>query len=97
VIAKIPLTDYELTNPFAPSIKESTLLADKVDVTKLAPAVFNLFSYGVCLAGLTTLMSSWDVYRWRTIGVYLRDHHQARWDEREVGKLHQVFQLSHSV
>lgn len=69
VIAKIPLTEYEITNPLAEPTKHWTRLSDLVDVKNLAPAVFNLFSYGVCLAGLTTLMSAWDVYRWRTIGL----------------------------
>ena len=31
----------------------------------------NLFSLGVCLAGLATFMSSWDRYRWRTIGLVI--------------------------
>jgi len=69
VIAKIPFIDYEITNPLAPATKVRTTLAQKVDAAKLDQAVFNLFSYGVCLAGLTTLMSAWDVYRWRTIGI----------------------------
>ncbi len=33
------------------------------------PAACNLFSLTVCTAGLSTLASSWDRYRWRAIGV----------------------------
>ena len=29
----------------------------------------NFFALGLFLAGLTTLVSSWDRYRWRTIGI----------------------------
>jgi ABC-2 type transport system permease protein len=36
---------------------------------ELAPGAFNLFSLGFCMAGVTTLISSADRYRWRTIGV----------------------------
>lgn len=33
------------------------------------PGAFNLFCLGVALAGISALASSWDRYRWRTIGV----------------------------
>src|SRR5207244_4008742 len=38
VIAKVPLTDYEITNPFAPVTKVRTSLAQKVDASKLDQA-----------------------------------------------------------
>jgi hypothetical protein len=28
-----------------------------------------MFCYGVCVAGIATFLSSWDMYRWRTIGL----------------------------
>ncbi len=45
-----------------------TPLADEVDAITFLPAAINLFSLGTFLLGLTTLLSSWDRYRWRTIG-----------------------------
>lgn len=40
-----------------------------VDVTLYIPAAANLFSLTFFTAGLATLVSSWDRYRWRTIGI----------------------------
>ena len=47
----------------------SVPMSEKVDPLVFSVASFNLFSVGVFLAGLATLMSSWDRYRWRTIGL----------------------------
>ena len=44
-------------------------MSTKVDPNDLWPAAANLFSLGFFLAGLSTMISSWDRYRWRTIGV----------------------------
>lgn len=33
------------------------------------PATANLFGLAFCVSGIATLMSSWDRYRWRTIGI----------------------------
>ncbi len=35
------------------------------------PAALNYFSLGYFLAGICTLLSSWDRYRWRTIGLMM--------------------------
>jgi ABC-2 type transport system permease protein len=40
-----------------------------VDVHHFWPAVVNLFCLGFCFAGLTSLLSSVDRYRWRTVGL----------------------------
>ncbi len=44
-------------------------MASEVDANTFTHAAGNLFCLGVCLAGLSSLMSSWDRYRWRTIGL----------------------------
>ena len=44
-------------------------MSDLMDPSVLAHASVNLFALGVMLAGFTTVMSSWDRYRWRTIGI----------------------------
>ena len=41
----------------------------EVDSATFVPASFNLMALGVFLAGLSSLFSSWDRYRWRTIGL----------------------------
>jgi len=43
-------------------------LSDRVDALAYAAATFHLFSFGFFLLGLSTLFSSIDRYRWRTIG-----------------------------
>jgi ABC-2 type transport system permease protein len=66
---RIPLLDLEIKNPFAPEETIRTPLRELVDAQVFIPAAFNLFSLGFCIAGLATLMSSWDRYRWRTVGL----------------------------
>jgi ABC-2 type transport system permease protein len=44
-------------------------MASKVDAADMWPATVNLFALGFFLAGLSTLFSSVDRYRWRTIGM----------------------------
>ena len=44
-------------------------MRDKVDPTDFLPAALNLFSLGFFLAGLSSFFSSFDRYRWRTIGL----------------------------
>ncbi|MHB0956486.1 MAG: ABC transporter permease subunit [Pirellulaceae bacterium] len=44
-------------------------MASKVDAADMWPAAVNLFALGFFIAGLSTLFSSIDRYRWRTIGV----------------------------
>jgi ABC-2 type transport system permease protein len=43
-------------------------MSAKVSATSMWPAAVNLFALGFFLAGLSTLFSSLDRYRWRTIG-----------------------------
>jgi ABC-2 type transport system permease protein len=66
---RIPLLGYEIQNPFAPKQKVETPMSDLIDAGVFAPAAFNLFSLGFCVAGLATLLSSCDRYRWRTVGL----------------------------
>ncbi|MDP6676736.1 MAG: ABC transporter permease subunit [Pirellulales bacterium] len=41
----------------------------KVNPLHFLPAAFNVFGLMVCMSGLATCVSSWDSYRWRTIGI----------------------------
>ncbi len=47
----------------------SVPMSTKVDAADMWPAAVNLFALGFFVAGLSTLCSSADRYRWRTIGV----------------------------
>ena len=44
-------------------------MAEKVAQETFLPAAVNYAGLGIFLTGFTTLMSSWDRYRWRTIGI----------------------------
>ncbi len=44
-------------------------LDDPVSATAFLPGMFNLFAFMLFLAGFSTMVSSWDSYRWRTIGL----------------------------
>lgn len=70
----IPGLPFELPLPFlAPADDEPIFipLRDEVDPRVFTPATINLFFLGTFLLSLTTLASSWDHHRWRTIGIVL--------------------------
>ena len=46
-----------------------TILAAEIDPMMYWPGSAMLFCLHFCFAGLATLCSSWDRYRWRTIGI----------------------------
>jgi ABC-2 type transport system permease protein len=63
------LLGFEMRNWFADREPQWVPMSEEVDAGHFVPAAVNLFSAGVFLAGLAALMSSWDRYRWRTIGI----------------------------
>ena len=65
----IPWLQIEVPNLLADEEVQLVPMREKINPVHLAPAAVNLFSFGVFLAGLTTLLSSLDRYRWRTIGL----------------------------
>ncbi len=64
---RIPLLGFKL--PLGNRPPQITPMSDLVDPRVLLPAATNYCCLGVFLTGLTTLLSSWDRYRWRTIGL----------------------------
>lgn len=67
-LVRVPGLGYELPNPFVPAVQTEVPMRERVDMFDMTPAAVNLFSLGFCLAGLATLASSYDRYRWRSIG-----------------------------
>ncbi len=65
----VPWLGIELPIPLAAEEVVLRPMADKVNPADLASAALNVFSLGFFLAGLSTLLSSCDRYRWRTIGL----------------------------
>ena len=66
---KIPFTKMGIPLPFLENTERDVPLRELVDCWVFWPGVVNLLSLGVFLAGLTAFFSSWDRYRWRTIGI----------------------------
>lgn len=65
----IPLTELNVPVPFAKPYLVESPMSEKVDNWDFLPAVVNFCALGLFLTALSTLMSSWDRYRWRTIGI----------------------------
>ena len=68
---RVPILNRDVAIPFIEPEKKWVPLREKVNIRVFGPAALNLLSLGICLAGLTVLMSSWDRYRWRTIGIVI--------------------------
>lgn len=65
----LPFVGSKIPIPFAEPETVYVPMVDLVDATLFIPASVNLFAFGLMIAGFSTLMSSWDRYRWRTIGI----------------------------
>lgn len=52
-----------------PEEKEMQPLSAAVNIQQVLPGMVNVFAMAFGVAGITTLVSSWDRYRWRTIGI----------------------------
>jgi ABC-2 type transport system permease protein len=59
----------EISLPIQSNEKIETPMRDKVDPADFVPGVVNLFCFAAAVAGVSTLASSLDRYRWRTIGI----------------------------
>ena len=65
----IPLLGYELPFSMGEPLVENVPLRERVDVMAYASSTFHLFSLGFFILALSTMISSMDRYRWRTIGL----------------------------
>jgi len=65
---RIPFTAIEIPLTTAEPAKEVFLMSERVDWQTFGTGVFSLFALGFFLLGLSTLFSSMDRYRWRTVG-----------------------------
>lgn len=65
----VPILEWEIALPGTAAEPERVPMRQLVNARAFAPAAVNLFALGFCLAGMGTFFSSWDRYRWRTIGI----------------------------
>lgn len=73
-VIPLPFFQVEIPLPFLTPQEFDTPMSEKADVWLFFPAMINFFFYGVMLSGITAAMSSWDRYRWRTIGIVTGFH-----------------------
>ena len=66
---RIPGLGIEIPLSFKPGKSITVPMRERVSAMDLLPGAVNLFCFGVCWAGLATLVSACDRYRWRTIGI----------------------------
>jgi len=66
---QIPIVDVELPLTLEPPEKIEVPLRERVDWRYFAAPSFHLFAFGFFMAGLSTLCSALDRYRWRTVGI----------------------------
>ena len=65
----IPYLGIGIPMPFLPDKTEMVPMRQLVDCMSFWPGVVNLFTLGFFLTAMTAFFSSWDMYRWRTIGI----------------------------
>jgi len=68
-IIRIPFFDYEIPLTFLNPKTETLLMSERVNSVYFLPGIANLFTMGFFLVGVATLISSFDRYRWRTLGL----------------------------
>lgn len=61
----------DIPNYLAEPVEVTTPMREHLKVTDLIPGSVNLFSLSFFIAGFATWMSSWDRFRWRTIGIVI--------------------------
>jgi ABC-2 type transport system permease protein len=66
---KVPGIGLSIPLSLAKPEKIRVPMREKVDVEDFIPGAVNLGALGICLAGISSLASSLDRYRWRTIGL----------------------------
>jgi ABC-2 type transport system permease protein len=67
----IPLLPLQFRVPIGATTEVQTPLSTLVDPLIYAAPAFNLFSFGFFVLALSVLCSSFDRYRWRTIGIVI--------------------------
>ena len=66
---RVPLIDIRIPLTFLKPQVETVAMVTEVNPLMFLPGIVNLFFVGFFLAGFAAWCSSWDRYRWRTLGV----------------------------
>ena len=68
-IIQIPFLNVPIPTEFQQAEKIRVPFRQRVNTDDIFPGAFNLGCFGFCLAGISTFVSAFDRYRWRTIGL----------------------------
>lgn len=66
---RIPLTDYSIPVTYLGPKTKTVDMIDKVQPLQFLPGVINMFCFGFFIIGYSMMFSSWDRFRWRTLGI----------------------------
>lgn len=66
---RVPLLDYRIPLTFLKPQVETVAMHSEVNPMMFFPGIVNLLMVGFFLGGFAAWCSSWDRYRWRTLGV----------------------------
>ena len=66
---RIPLTDYSIPLTAMGPKTETIEMIDKVKPYQFLPGVLNMFCFGFLVISYSMMFSSWDRFRWRTLGI----------------------------
>jgi ABC-2 type transport system permease protein len=67
----IPWLNWNVVNPMVEPEKRMVPLSELVSPSNYVASTLNLFGLGFALLGISVMVSSFDQYRWRTIGVVI--------------------------
>jgi ABC-2 type transport system permease protein len=67
----LPWLNWQITNPLIEPEKRLVPLSELVDPSLFIMPTLNLFGLGFAMLGLSVMVSSFDQYRWRSIGVVI--------------------------
>ena len=68
---RVPLTDYRIPMTFLGPQTEVVAMDSRVSPLQFYPGIVNLFSFVFFMTCLAGFCSSWDRYRWRTLGLVI--------------------------
>ena len=70
-VFRLPIFNMDVSNPFGSTTTKMVPLSDLVAASVYIVPAMNLFSLGFMILGLSVMVSSFEQYRWRTIGIVI--------------------------
>ena len=70
-VFRLPIFDFSVSNPFSKTTTKMVPLSELVSPSVYIVPTMNLFALGFMLLGVSVMVSSFDQYRWRTIGIVI--------------------------